>query len=88
MSENERDPGGDAEAGVEEMEQRSEHVEGLVEEAREDWQRKLSDPEVPGAGGDPDAAHSDDQPETDYPAKGDATTDADRSGADAGGGED
>lgn len=39
--------------------------------AREDWEQKKADPAVPGADGDPIAAHSD-HPDENFPAVGDA----------------
>ncbi len=42
-----------------------------ISHARDDWESKKRDPAVPGAGGDPEAAHSD-HPEDQYPAKGDS----------------
>ena len=53
------------------MEERSERVGQHIEEARKDWEAKLADPAVPGAGGDPDRAEEGGRhPETAYPAKG------------------
>ena len=38
------------------MEERSERVGEHIDEARKDWEAKVADPSVPGAGGDPDDA--------------------------------
>ncbi|HZH23970.1 MAG TPA: hypothetical protein VEY49_03635 [Solirubrobacteraceae bacterium] len=54
-----------------EMEERSKRVGEHIEEAREDWEAKLADPAVPGAGGDPERAEEGGRhPETAFPAKG------------------
>jgi predicted nucleic acid-binding Zn-ribbon protein len=68
MSEN--DPRAEElERELEDMEERSEELDDEIDEAREDWERKKADPQVPGAAGDPESAQSDDQPEADYPTK-------------------
>ncbi len=60
-----------AEREVEELEERSERVGEQIDEARKDWEAKVADPSVPGAGGDPDRAEEGGRhPETAYPAKG------------------
>ncbi len=60
-----------AERELADMEQRSERVGEHIEDARKDWEAKLADPGVPGAGGDPErAAAGGRHPETAYPAKG------------------
>jgi hypothetical protein len=60
-----------AERELADMEERSERVGEHIEEARKDWEGKLADPDVPGAGGDPDRAEEGGRhPETAYPAKG------------------
>jgi hypothetical protein len=60
-----------AEREVAELEERSERVGEQIEEARKDWEAKVADPAVPGAGGDPDRAEEGGKhPETAYPAKG------------------
>ncbi len=60
-----------AERELAELESRSEQVGEDIEDAREDWEAKLADPDVPGAGGDPDRAEEGGRhPETAYPAKG------------------
>jgi hypothetical protein len=61
----------EAERELAEMEERSERVEEDIEEARKDWEAKVADPGVPGAGGDPERAEEGGRhPETAYPAKG------------------
>jgi hypothetical protein len=66
----EHDPKADElEREVEDMEERSERLDDEIDDAREDWERKQRDPNVPGASGDPEAAESDDAPEADYPTK-------------------
>ena len=60
-----------AERELEDMEQRSERVGEHIDEARKEWDAKVADPAVPGAGGDPDRAEEGGRhPETAYPAKG------------------
>ena len=60
-----------AERELADMEERSERVGEHIEEARKDWDAKVADPAVPGAGGDPDRAEEGGRhPETAYPAKG------------------
>jgi hypothetical protein len=60
-----------AEREIAELEERSERVGEQIEEARKDWESKVADPAVPGAGGDPDRAEEGGKhPETAYPAKG------------------
>ena len=57
---------------AEAMEQRAERLEHEIDDAREDWERKKRDSQVPGAAGDPERADEGPKPETSYPAKGDA----------------
>jgi hypothetical protein len=60
-----------AERELADMEERSDRVGEHIEEARKDWEAKVADPAVPGAGGDPDRAEEGGRhPETAYPAKG------------------
>src|SRR5918994_6748248 len=60
-----------AERDVADMEERSERVGEHIDEARKDWEEKVADPSVPGAGGDPERAEEGGRhPETAYPAKG------------------
>jgi hypothetical protein len=60
-----------AEREVAELEERSQQVGAQIDEARKDWEAKVADPSVPGAGGDPDRAEEGgEHPETAYPAKG------------------
>jgi hypothetical protein len=62
---------------LDDMEERSERVGEHIDEARKDWEAKVVDESVPGAGGDPDRAEEGGRhPETDYPAKG-SSEDAD-----------
>ena len=62
-----------AERELGDMEERSERVGERIEEARKDWDAKLADPAVPGAGGDPERAQQGgEHPETAYPSKGSA----------------
>ena len=65
MTDSEHEP----ERELEELEAQSESLGDRVSEARDEWERKKADPAVPGAGGDPLAAHSA-HPEDQYPAKG------------------
>jgi hypothetical protein len=60
-----------AERELQDMEERSERVGEHIDETRKDWEAKVADPAVPGAGGDPDRAEEGGRhPETAYPAKG------------------
>jgi hypothetical protein len=56
---------------LDDMQERSDRLEEEIEGVREDWERKKSDPSVPGAAGDPERADEGPQPETNYPSKGD-----------------
>jgi len=71
MTEDHEQQGEAAERDVADMQERSERVGRHIEEARKDWDAKLADAAVPGAGGDPDRAEEGGRhPETAYPAKG------------------
>jgi hypothetical protein len=60
-----------AERDVADMQERSERVGRHIDEARKDWEAKVADQSVPGAGGDPDRAEEGGRhPETAYPGKG------------------
>jgi hypothetical protein len=60
-----------AERELADMQERSERVGEHIDDARKDWEAKLADPAVPGAGGNPErAAAGGRHPETAYPAKG------------------
>jgi hypothetical protein len=60
-----------AERELADMEQHSERVGEHIDEARKDWEAKVADPGVPGAGGNPERAEAGGRhPETAYPAKG------------------
>jgi hypothetical protein len=60
-----------AERELADLEERSERVREQVETTRKDWDAKVADPSVPGAGGDPDRAEEGGRhPETADPAKG------------------
>jgi hypothetical protein len=60
-----------AEHELAELEERSERVGEQIEETRKDWDAKVADPAVPGAGGNPERAEEGGRhPETAYPAKG------------------
>jgi len=60
-----------AEREAADMQERSERVGRQIDEARKNWEAKVADPSVPGAGGDPDRAEEGGRhPETAYPAKG------------------
>jgi hypothetical protein len=56
---------------ADDMQERAERLEDDIGEAREDWESKKADSNVPGAAGDPDSAEDGPQPETNYPSKGD-----------------
>jgi hypothetical protein len=45
-----------AERELEDMEERSERVGEHIDAARKDWEAKVADDSVPGAGGEPDRA--------------------------------
>jgi hypothetical protein len=71
MSEDYEQQADGAERDIADMEERSERVGERIDETRKDWEAKLADPAVPGAGGDPDRAEEGGRhPETAYPAKG------------------
>jgi hypothetical protein len=60
-----------AERELAEMEERSARVGEHIDDARSDWEAKLADPAVPGAGGDPERREQGgEHPETNYPGKG------------------
>jgi hypothetical protein len=60
-----------AERELADMEERSERVGEHIDEARKDWEAKVADDSVPGAGGDPDRAEEGGRhPEAAYPTKG------------------
>ena len=60
-----------AERELADMQERSERVGEQIDETRKDWDAKVADPAVPGAGGNPDRAEEGGRhPETAYPAKG------------------
>ena len=60
-----------AERELADMEERSQRVGEHIDEARKDWDAKVADSSVPGAGGDPDRAEEGGRhPETAYPGKG------------------
>jgi hypothetical protein len=60
-----------AERELADMEQRSQRVSEHIDEARKDWEKKVADPDVPGAGGNPERAEEGGKhAETAYPAKG------------------
>lgn len=85
-----------AERELADMERRAERLGEHVDEVRDDWDAKVQDPDVPGAGGDPGrAAEGGRHPETAVIAKGpedEATTpdptDNDRGADDTPGGGD
>jgi hypothetical protein len=71
MSEDHEQQAAAAEREVADMEERSRRVGEHIEEARKDWDAKVADSAVPGAGGDPErAAEGGRHPETAYPGKG------------------
>jgi hypothetical protein len=71
MSDDFREQADKAERELADMEERAERVGEHIDDARSDWEAKLADPGVPGAGGDPGRrAAGGHQPETNYPAKG------------------
>jgi hypothetical protein len=100
MTEDHQQQADAAERELADMEERSERVGDQIEEARKDWDAKVADPSVPGAGGDPERAEEGgEHPETAYPGKGSADVaaepdpagdgdDDDSTGRPEGGGED
>jgi hypothetical protein len=71
MTEDHERDAADAERELADMEERSERVGEHIEEARKDWEAKVADSDVPGAGGDPERAEQGgEHPETAYPGKG------------------
>jgi hypothetical protein len=74
-----------AERELADMEERSERVGEQIADARKDWEAKVADPAVPGAGGNPDRAEEGGRhPETAYPAKGSSDEVSDDAGGDDG----
>jgi len=61
MTEDYREQADEAEHELADMEERSQQVGEHIDEARKDWEAKVADPAVPGAGGDPDAGGDDDE---------------------------
>ncbi len=61
MTEDYREQEEAAEHELADMEERSQQVGEHIDEARKDWEAKVADPAVPGAGGDPDAGDDDDE---------------------------
>ncbi len=61
MTEDYREQAEAAEHELADMEERSQQVGEHIDEARKDWETKVADPAVPGAGGDPDADDDDDE---------------------------
>src|SRR5687768_3054121 len=51
----------DAERELADMEERSQRVGEHIDEARKDWDKKVADPGVPGAGGNPERAEEEDE---------------------------
>ena len=71
MTQEHEDQARAAERELADLEERSAQVGEHIEEARADWEAKVADPGVPGAGGNPERrAAGGRQPETAYPAKG------------------
>jgi hypothetical protein len=71
MTEDHEQQAESAQRELADMEERSERVGEHIEDARKDWDAKVADPDVPGAGGDPERAEEGGRhPETAYPAKG------------------
>jgi hypothetical protein len=56
---------------LESLQDQADSLGDQITEVREDWDSKKADGSVPGAGGDPLAAHSD-HPEAQFPAVGDS----------------
>ena len=56
MSEVYRQQADAAERELADMEERSQRVGEHIDELRKDWDAKVADPSVPGAGGEPDDA--------------------------------
>lgn len=67
MSDSEHEP----ERELEALQDQADSLGDQITEVREDWESKKKDAGVPGAGGDPLAAESQDPELTAYPAKGD-----------------
>jgi hypothetical protein len=73
MTDDHRQQADAAERELADLEQRSERIGEHIAEARKDWDAKVADPSVPGAGGNPDRAEEGGRhPETAYPTKGSA----------------
>jgi hypothetical protein len=58
----------DVERELDEMQERADRLEGEIDGASEDWERKKKDDSVPGAGGAPEQADGP-EPEAEYPTK-------------------
>jgi hypothetical protein len=56
MTEDHRQQADAAERELADMEERSQRVGEHIDELRKDWEAKVADPSVPGAGGEPDDA--------------------------------
>jgi len=52
MSEDHREQAEAAERELADMEERRQRLDEHIDEARKDWEAKVADPAVPGAGGD------------------------------------
>jgi hypothetical protein len=88
MTEDHRQQADAADRELADMEERSERVGEHIEEARKDWDAKVADASVPGAGGNPDRAEEGgEHPETAYPAKGSAEEASEPDPAGKGGGD-
>ena len=79
MTEDHEQQANAAERELADMEERSQRVGERIDEARKEWDAKVRDDSVPGAGGEPDRAEEGgEHPETAYPAKGPDDGDGDR----------
>ena len=65
MTEDYREQADEAEHDLADMEERSQQVGEHIDEARKDWEAKVADPAVPGAGGGDDAGDDDELPAPD-----------------------
>jgi hypothetical protein len=58
----------EVERGLDEMQERSERLQGEIEDTGDEWERRKRDSGVPGAAGAPEEAQGP-EPEAEYPTK-------------------
>jgi hypothetical protein len=60
-----------AEQQADDLEERTDALGEQIDETRDDWEKKKTDPKVPGAAGDPERAEGDLPPEQNVTQQGD-----------------